>query len=414
MRMAYLFMKYPMGVQPYAISDVRALEADGHRVDIYAISTPSRDHDAAVETYALELGPRSQWSWRTIAAVLDPRNLPITAALLGLVIPKLLTRPRELAVSLALAPRIIEVTALLRRDPPDVVHAFWGHFPSLIMPLAERFLPTTHRSLALTAYDLTSHLFSLSGEISARCDSVWTLADENVAILERIGAPMDRVHVVYRGVPMDLAAAPAPAKEPGLICTAANFQKEKNMDIVLRSFAAARARAPHARLVMMGDGQERRNLEEIAERLGLGESVTFTGLLPREQLFDVMRRSEIFLFLSTKVSERLPNVVMEAMLARCVPVVSRTSGIETLVDQGRSGFIEDDLTPSVVADRLIAVLAAADMKAIGDRAEKHIRERFSAQAAMRAYADVWADASSTAWRSQAHGVRQLALQARGP
>lgn len=389
MRIAYLFMKYPMGVQPYAISDVRALEALGHRVDVYALSGKSRDHDRAVAAYAMTFQPGAHSGWRTLLAPLDPRNLGMTLFLLGFILRRLPSRPRELATALALTPRLIEVAAILRRDPPDVMHAFWGHFPSLMLALAERFFPAVHRSMALTAYDITSHLFSQSGPISAGAHSVWTLADENLALLKAIGAPMDRVHVVYRGIPIDLADSPSPEKESGLICTAANFQKEKNIHLVLRAFAAVRAQAPHARLMVMGDGQERAALEALAAELELGDAVVFTGLLPREKLFAIMRRSDVFLFLSTKVSERLPNAVMEGMLAQAVCVVSRTSGIETLIEHGVSGFIEDDLDPVIVAERVLGVLADPARGQIGARAAAHIRSRFSAEAAMRAYADVW-------------------------
>ena len=54
-----------------------------------------------------------------------------------------------------------------------------------------------------------------------------------------------------------------------------------------------------------------------------------------------MAESDIFLFLSSKAGERLPNVVKEAMLSGCICIVSNTPGIDELIEDGKTGFIID-------------------------------------------------------------------------
>jgi len=389
MRIAYLFMTYPMPAQPFAISDVRALEAKGHRVDVYALRGRRRDHDETVRRYGLDLpaaahpGPAS---WR---ALVSRDGLAPAAFLLRLAVVRLARRPTEFAKTLALLPRLVEITRRLRRDPPDVVHAFWGHYPALVLLLAERFAPSVHRSLFLGAYDLTTHLFSLAPEIAARADSVWTHADANLAILEDVGVARAKVAVVPRGIPLDLADRPPVAKVPARICTAANFQKEKNLDLVIESFARFARTRPEATLVLAGDGAERAALEALVAAHGLGARVRFTGFLSRERLFEEMQQAELFVFLSTKASERLPNVVKEAMLAETVCLVSRTPDIERLVTPGVSGEIVDTLDPDAVAARMRTLLAAPEHALMARRAAAHVRATFSAAAAMERYLAGW-------------------------
>jgi len=389
MRIAYLFMTYPMPAQPFAISDVQALEAQGHRVEVYALRGRHREHDETLRRYGLELPAAAHpgaTTWRTLV---DPRRFGMTAYLGMLVVRRLALRPVELVKTLVLLPRVVEIVAHLRRDPPDVVHAFWGHYPSLVLLLAQRFAPTVHRSLFLGAYDLTTHLFSLTPLAAAGADSVWTHAEANLPLLRELGVPMDRVTVVPRGIPLDLAAAPSVAKIPGRVCTAANFQKEKNLDLVVESFARLVPHRLEATLLIAGDGEQRRALEALVAERGLTERVTFSGFLDRDGLFEEMRRAELFVFLSTKPSERLPNVVKEAMLAETPCLVSRTQDIEQLVVPGVTGDIVDDLDPETVAARARALLEAEDRDAIVRRAAAHVRAAFSAAAAMEHYLAGW-------------------------
>jgi len=389
MRIAYLLMTYPKAVQPWAISDIRALEAKGHRVDVYALRGRERDHAATARRYGLELPAAAHPGPATVAAVLAPRNAPIAAHLAGLVFRHFRGRPDELAKSVLLLPRIVEIAAHLRRDPPDVIHAFWGHYPALVLFAAERFMPGVHRSLFLGNYDLTPRPFGLAARAATIANSIWTLADANLPLLERLGVPMEKVTVARRGIPLDLGTGARPAKVPGRICTAANFQKEKNLDKVVASFAhVARAR-PDASLVIVGDGAERSALEALVAELGLDDRVTFTGMLGREELFAEMRQAEVFVFLSMKPSERLPNVVMEAMLAEAFCVVSPTDDIDQLIESGVTGEIVHDLDSAVVARRVLAALDDDARAVVGARAARHIREQFSADALMEIYAAGW-------------------------
>ena len=186
--------------------------------------------------------------------------------------------------------------------------------------------------------------------------------------MRAIGVPMEKVTVARRGIPLDLAAGSKPEKIPGRICTAANFQKEKNLDLVIASFAHVVVARPEASLTIVGDGAQRHALEALTDQLGLRAHVTFTGLLERERLFAEMQRAEIFVFLSMKPSERLPNVVMEAMLAETFCVVSPTDDIEQLVENGVTGEVVQNLTPAEVAKRVLSALDDPERPRIGERA----------------------------------------------
>jgi glycosyltransferase involved in cell wall biosynthesis len=320
--------------------------------------------------------------------LVTPANWPILLSLLNVLFRHHGNRPGPFLKALLLVPRLVEVVAELRRDPPDVVHAFWGHYPSLVFPLLARFVPQCHRSMFLGAYDLTSHLIPYTQYSTDFCDSVWTHSEENRSALIEMKIDPQRLGVVHRGIPLDLANGPKPKKEPFRICTAANLQKEKNIDRILEVFGRVLTKIPEAHLVIAGDGAERQALERLAVQLDIDSSVTFTGYLRRDMLFGEMARSSVFLFLSTKVSERLPNVVKEAMLAECHCIVSETPGIRELITPGETGDIVADADPEAVADRIVAVMNSGSAE-VGKAAAGFVRRNLSSEAAMGRYVEGW-------------------------
>jgi len=114
-----------------------------------------------------------------------------------------------------------------------------------------------------------------------------------------------------------------------------------------------------------GDGTERANLEEQVRRQGLGDWVTFTGLVSQEDLIPLYQTSDVFVL--TSKSEGIPVVAMEAMAAGLPVVAPRITGVPELVEGGHSGllFSPGDLegateaVASLVEDRALRVRMGA-------------------------------------------------------
>ena len=98
---------------------------------------------------------------------------------------------------------------------------------------------------------------------------------------------------------------------------------------------------PPSSLTIVGGGPEKFNLKKISNYYNLDDLISFTGHISHENVFRFLSQSEIFLFLSVKASERLPNVVKEAMSVGCICVVSKTVGIEELIQDNINGYIVD-------------------------------------------------------------------------
>ena len=110
---------------------------------------------------------------------------------------------------------------------------------------------------------------------------------------------------------------------------------EKGFDVLIRSVHALVARGLDVRLVIVGEGGERANLEGLIRELQLGDRVRLAGW--QADVRGYFEAMDVFALSSLR--EGLPNVLLEAMALE-VPVVStRVNGVPRLIQDGRNGFL---------------------------------------------------------------------------
>lgn len=120
----------------------------------------------------------------------------------------------------------------------------------------------------------------------------------------------------------DLAAFPALIKRNGemIIGTVGTLRPEKNFGRLIRIFAKLPA-SLKVRLVIVGDGPERANLENLARCLAVSDRITFFGQLAEPER--VLRAFDVFAITSN--TEQMPLTLLEAMAAQ-LPIVSTDVG----------------------------------------------------------------------------------------
>ena len=129
---------------------------------------------------------------------------------------------------------------------------------------------------------------------------------------------------------------------------------EKNWDTLVRAFAKVHEEHPETRLVLIGDGNARTTLEELAAELGVSERVTFTGSLPFQEIPRYLKAADVFAFAS--VTETQGLVTIEAMAAGLPVVAVDGPGTRDIVEHGKQGFlVEND--PDALAKGLHRLLS---------------------------------------------------------
>jgi glycosyltransferase involved in cell wall biosynthesis len=131
-----------------------------------------------------------------------------------------------------------------------------------------------------------------------------------------------------------------------------NLIPSKGPDKLLEALKSIDA-ASVSKVMMAGDGSQRKELENIARELPV--KVDFCGAVPRAQLEEYYKTSHILVLLSN--SEGFPKVVAEAAAFGCVPIAFSVSSISQYVKHGESGvLLKADSTVSEIAEALKSMI----------------------------------------------------------
>jgi phosphatidylinositol alpha-1,6-mannosyltransferase len=161
-------------------------------------------------------------------------------------------------------------------------------------------------------------------------------------------------------------------KNRKILLTVASLIKMKGVDLVIKSLPEVLGKVPDAVYIIVGDGPERKNLEDLAIKLGLREKVIFVGSLkyPSEKLLEFYVASDLFVLSSYQVKddpriECFGIVFLEAM-ASGKPVIGTDSG-------GIKEVIVDNKTGLLVKQGNIKSLSAAIISLLSN---KRLAEKF--------------------------------------
>jgi glycosyltransferase involved in cell wall biosynthesis len=394
-KIAYVTMQFPVASEAFAAVEIRALRRLGAELTVLAYRAPPPRAAAMLAErelgdLPLDQGGRAAALQGLLLVVRRPGD---SGYLIGAILRHGWRRPLQLLKALALVPRSLALLQRVEVLRPDVLHLFWGHYPSLLGLLVKRKLPRTVVSLFLGAYDLEQR-FPLSLVMARQADLLLTHARANLPALAALGLPPGQVEVSYRGIEVP-APPPAPQKTRGLMVVAERLVPQKRTADALRVFAAVAKAIPEARLRVLGDGAEAGALMALAGQLGIARQVTFAGHVAHHDVLRQLAEAEVALTLSQSRSERLPNALKEAMLQRCLCLATRTTGIEELIADGDSGLLVDFGDIAGAARRLTAALRdPGEVARIGGRAQTRIAADFDIDRLMAGRLRRWSEAAA--------------------
>ncbi|MCQ2911030.1 MAG: glycosyltransferase family 4 protein [Clostridia bacterium] len=113
--------------------------------------------------------------------------------------------------------------------------------------------------------------------------------------------------------------------------------EEKSIDVIIEEFKTIKENVKGAKLLIVGDGPARKDLEHLTKKLGLTHDVIFAGKKPHEDIAKFYKLGDVFVNASTTETQGLTFI--EAMAAG-IPVVAK-------YDDNLKGVIKDDITGSL-------------------------------------------------------------------
>jgi len=391
-------MQFPVPSETFASLDVEALRGQGHELSVYGMR-PKHEYyeELMVERRHSNLSVFhfSFFSvWMVFLFLI--RHPSIFLSLLGWLLKNCLMSPKHLLKSIILLPSALFIFASIYKNKPDIVHLFWGHYPSMVGYLVKKYMPSTVVTMFLGAHDLVS-AYPGSISLSHNVDELFTHSKSNLPMIAKLGINKCKANVIVRGTKLDFSTESDINKfdklSSPIFLTAGRLIKEKGVDVVLQIFKSLLNSHSNAILYIAGDGPYKDSLVDMARSFAIDKNVVFLGHIEQTELIKIMARSHFFLLMSRYPSERLPNVVKEAMYQQCVVVTTNTSGIAELIEDNVEGFVVGMQAAgnalSCIDDCLID---QKRMRSISTAAKLKIKEKFDVNVSMSLYLHIWEDA----------------------
>lgn len=250
----------------------------------------------------------------------------------------------------ALASKLVDVVTY---ENLDLLHVHYAIPHATVAYIAKKILLTKGRYVpvitTLHGTDITlvgvNNAFAPVVEFSINKSDGVTAVSESLKkqTFEHFDVQRD-IQVIYNFIDFDrfkwrnkehFKKAIAPNGERILVHTS-NFRKVKRVDDAIRIFKKVTERIP-SKLLLIGDGPERHNLEELCRSMGLCDEVRFLG--KQDAIEELLAIADIFLMPSG--SESFGLAALEAMACEVPVISSNTGGLPEVNIHGVTGFLSD-------------------------------------------------------------------------
>ena len=288
---------------------------------------------------------------------------------------------------------LLELVRLIRRVRPDLVHAnsskagVLGRLAAALTGVPVRLFTVhgwafkAHSGMAATAY--------LWADRAMRPLTTRTICVAESELAAGVGARTcraDATVVIRNGVRLDgpRRRHPAVSDRPATVLAVGRLREPKDFLTLVR--ATARLPPGSARVLIVGDGPDRAEIEREIARLGLRDAVVLLG--ERADVAELLAAADVFVLASR--SEGMPMSVLEAMAAGLPVVASAVGGVPELVRDGETGTLVAPGDPDVLARALGALVAApAERARLGAAARSRAEAEFGIEACRQAHIDLY-------------------------
>jgi len=218
--------------------------------------------------------------------------------------------------------------------------------------------------------------------ISPHLDRIYAVSDRIADDLTgRYGIANDLVETVYHGIDpapfADALAQKSRGQTVRMLYAGRLWDIDKGVFLLPEIMKRLKSEHADVHLTVAGSGPDELALRNRFEQAGVAASVTMTGGLPFDQMQDLFRAADLFIFPSR--FEGFGFAVLEAMAAGCAPVVADIRGsLRVIVDDGRSGCLARVGDASDFARVILGLVNNRDeLHQFQVKAQRRVRDMFT-------------------------------------
>ena len=280
------------------------------------------------------------------------------------------------------------IISVLRRERPDILHlnsskiGAMGALAGRIVGI-KKVIFTGHG----WAFNEDRNIFSRLIILFIHWLTI-ILCHKTIAVSERIKNQIllfpfseNKIVQIYNGIEdISFLSRDASQKELAPECSqqiwigsVSELHKNKGLDFLIQAYASVSKDYPDTAVIIIGEGEERKNLEKLAKSLNLENKVYLVGFKPNAEKF--LKAFDILTL--TSRTEAFPYVVLEAGLAGLPIIASRVGGIPEVISNKENGMLIEPKNVFDIEYSLHELLQGeVKRKILGERLKKDIETKF--------------------------------------
>lgn len=285
---------------------------------------------------------------------------------------------------------IYKLAAIFREEKPDVVHTHLDVIkyavPAAKLAGVNRCVHTVHNVAEKEAEGtLQKHA---NGFFFRRGWSIPVALSLQVGktIQSFYGLPETAVPIVYNGTDLSRCRVKENYRlgDQVQLLHIGRFNPQKNHERVVEAFALLCQQYPQCHLTLVGDGESRQAIQQLAQRREVADKITFAGV--QSDVYPYLAGADLFLLPSDY--EGIPMTIIEAMGTGLPIVATAVGGVPDMLKDQESGLLVPCDTQAV-AEACARLVGDQPLREKLGRAALADSVRFSAQTMAKAYLDIY-------------------------
>lgn len=179
-----------------------------------------------------------------------------------------------------------------------------------------------------------------------------------IDILE-LGLGQEGLEIVHPGVDLGELKSGRKNRTP-LILYLGRLKAYKSVDVLIRAFHRVLGREPQARLVIAGDGEDRSRLEQLSKKLGLEDSVSFTGAVSENDKISLLKKA--WVFCNPSLMEGWGITTIEANACGVPVVAADVPGLRDSVRNPHTGYLVEHGNVEGFAEKITEILKNKNLR----------------------------------------------------
>lgn len=280
-----------------------------------------------------------------------------------------------------------KVQKLLHEIKPDVVHTHLSTLRVTLIPTLFCRIPVKVHTIHNVAEKDAQGITRLFNRIAFKFFGVVpvSISQEVAQSVKKLYGRKISTPIIYNGIDVQRFSIDRPKRvdrDKTILINVARFAEQKNHALLIRAFSKAVQSCPNLELWLVGDGELRRDIEELVKQLGLEEKVKFLGV--RSDVPELLSQADIFVLSSDY--EGFGLVVAEAMASGLPVIATAVAGVTEVLEGGKAGILVPPKDADALAKAIVELVKDEKRRLeLSSYGKKRVSQNFDIRITVREY-----------------------------